>query len=232
MDIELDTVYNCDCMELMEEMRRGGITANLLLTDIPYNTVNKHISNGKRQLNKGNADIITFDLHEFLAVADDITTDNFVIFCGFEQISEITLFFKEKGYLTRLLIWEKRNPTPLNGEFGYLSGIEPAVYARKPKGTFNAFCKNTVFRHKSGENSIHPTMKPLSLWYELLNDLTNKGDVVLDTCMGSFTTAVACNKLQRHFIGAELDKDYFEKGLTRLQKEQAQPSIFDIIKNS
>ena len=75
-------------------------------------------------------------------------------------------------------------------------------------------------------------MKPLSLWYELLNDLTNKGDVVLDTCMGSFTTAVACNKLQRHFIGAELDKDYFDKGLARLQKEQAQPSIFDIIKNS
>ena len=104
MGIKLDTVYNCDCMELMEEMRRGGIIANLLLTDIPYNAVNKHISNGKRQLNNGNADIITFDLHEFLVIADEIVADNFVIFCGFEQISEITLFFKEKGYLTRMIV--------------------------------------------------------------------------------------------------------------------------------
>ena len=46
--------------------------------------------------------------------------------------------------------------------------------------------------------------------------------------MGSFTTAVCCHRLQRRFIGAELDKEYFEKGQARLDREMAQISIFDI----
>ena len=85
---------------------------------------------------------------------------------------------------------------------------------------------------KNKDERFHPTQKPTQIICQLLNYYTKQGDLILDGFMGSFTTAVACNKLQRHFIGAELDKDYFEKGLARLQKEQAQPSIFDIIKNS
>lgn len=153
---------------------------------------------------------------------------NFVIFCGREQISDIYKYFACKGYTTRLLIWQKSNPSPMNGEYCYLSGIETAVYAKKKGGTFNAFCKNTVFKHNSGTRDIHPTQKPLSLWYELLGDLTNENDLVLDTCMGSFTTAVACHKMQRHFIGAELDKEYFALGQKRLQEEQNQISMFDL----
>ena len=115
MDIKLDTVYNCDCMELMEEMRRGGITANLLLTDIPYNTVNKHISNGKRQLNKGNADIITFDLHEFLAVADDITTDNTLKRISNEELKERPTMAQTQAYM-QLALNLVQNIKPFRGE--------------------------------------------------------------------------------------------------------------------
>lgn len=115
----------------------------------------------------------------------------------------------------------------MNGEYTYLSGIECGVYAKKPNGTFNAFCKNTVFKHNSGEKDIHPTQKPLSLWYELLSDLSNEGDLVLDTCMGSFTTAIACHKMGRKYIGAELDPTYYELGLQRLNQVKSQISMFD-----
>lgn len=227
MKIEENTVYNCDCMELMQDMIEQKISVDMLLTDIPYNSVNRK-DNGLRKLDKGNADILTFNIQHYLELVDTIVNGNFIIFCGNEQISQIYKFFSDKKYTTRLIVWQKNNPSPMNGEWCYLNGVECAVYARKKGGVFNAFCKNTVMRHNCGEHDIHETQKPLSLWYELLNDLTNENDLVLDTCMGSFTTAVACTKLNRRFIGAELNKEYFDKGYKRLEQEQNQLSIFDI----
>lgn len=224
--IQIDTVYNVDCIELMREMERQGVVADFLLTDIPYGVVNRN-GNGLRNLDKNLADNVLFDLNEFLVYTDKVVKGSFVIFCGTEQVSEIRRFYSEKGYTTRLLIWQKTNPSPMNGEYVYLSGIECAIYAKKKGATYNAFCKNTVFTHPTATRDIHDTPKPLSLWYELLRDNTNEGDLVLDTCMGSFTTAVACHKLNRRYIGAEIDEAYYRLGSERLKKEQEQLSLFD-----
>lgn len=234
MNIEIDKVYNMDCLDGMRLMKEQGIKADMLLTDIPYGVVNAR-SNGRehyqgqlRQIKKGKADTLTFDLKQYLELTDSIITNNFIIFCGTEQISQIIDFYGIKGYTTRLLIWEKTNPSPMNGEKVYLSGIECAVYAKKAGAIYNGFCKNTVFRYPCGDNKIHPTQKPLKLWYELLNDNTNENQIVLDTCAGSFTTAVACHKMQRHYIGFELDKEYYELGLKRLNDVKNQISLFDL----
>ena len=79
MEIEINKVYNCDCIELMREMVKGGVNADMLLTDIPYDSVNRK-SNGLRNLDKGNADILTFDINRFLGLADSVVKGNFVIF--------------------------------------------------------------------------------------------------------------------------------------------------------
>lgn len=226
MKIEIDKVYNIDCINLMREMGKKGIYADLLLTDIPYDVVNRK-DNGLRCLDKGNADIETFNLDEFLELAEKCVKGNYVIFCATEQLSKIRKFFADKGYTTRLIIWEKTNPSPMNGQYTYLSGVECAVYAKKKKATFNAFCKNTVFRYPCGRKEYHPTQKPIALFEQFILDLTNENDVVLDTCMGSFTTACACVKLNRHFIGAELDKEYYALGVKRL--EQMYPNILSVI---
>lgn len=228
MKIEINNCYNIDCLVGMRLMKEQGIKADMLLTDIPYGEVNRD-SNGLRNLNKDSADIETFNLDEYLELVYPIVSGVFVIFCGTEQVSQIRKFFVGKGCSTRLLIWEKINPSPMNGDKIYLSGIECAVYAKKSGGTFNGFCKNTVFHYPSGKNDIHPTQKPLALWYELLNDNTNENQLVLDTCLGSFTTAAACHKLNRKFIGFELDKEYFDKGQAWFNEMSAQLSIFDII---
>ena len=78
---------------------------------------------------------------------------------------------------------------------------------------------------------IHPTQKPTQLIIQLLNHYTKENDLILDPFTGSFTTAVACHKMQRRFIGAELDKEYFEKGYARLNKAQSQISLFDLWKS-
>ena len=61
-------------------------------------------------------------------------------------------------------------------------------------------------RHKGG----HPTQKPVALMEYLIKTYTNEGDLVLDNCMGSGTTGVACKNLNRRFIGIELDEEYFK----------------------
>ena len=227
MQIELNHCYNMDCIEGMREMEAQGIKADCLLTDLPYGEVNRG-SNGLRKLNKAQADMPTFDLDTYLQEAIKVVKGNFLIFCGTEQVSPIRKFFVGVGATTRLLIWEKTNPSPLNGNSVYLSGIECCVYAHLRGGVFNAFCKNTIFRYPCGINDIHPTIKPLALWYELLRDNTNEGQVVLDTCMGSWTTAVACHKLNRRWIGFELDKGYYESGKQRYEQSITQMSIFDL----
>lgn len=180
--MELDRIYIGDCMDLLKRLDDKSV--DFTLTDIPYGEVNRD-SNGLRELDKKDADILNFPLQDFLKEVYRVTKNNVCIFCGREQFSEIYSYFAQKEGTVRPIVWEKTNPSPMNGEFVYLSGVEFAVWFKK-KGskTFNAFCKNTVFRYPSGDSSIHPTSKNIKLFEQLILDNTNAKDVVLDTCMG------------------------------------------------
>ncbi len=63
----------------------------------------------------------------------------------------------------------------------------------------------------------HPTQKPVKLCEYLIKTYTNEGETVLDSCMGSGTTAIACMNINRNFIGFELDKEYFEIAKERIE---------------
>lgn len=67
-------------------------------------------------------------------------------------------------------------------------------------------------------NTIHPTQKPLALMEYLIKTYSNEGDVVLDNCMGSGTTGVACIKNNRSFIGIEMDDKYFNLAKDRIDE--------------
>lgn len=100
----------------------------------------------------------------------------------------------------------------------YTSAAWSLRFGSSQKGhkTFNAHCKNTVFKYPNGNSKIHPTSKNLNLFEELISDNTNENDIVLDPCMGSGTTGVACRNLNRDFIGIELDETYFEIAKQRI----------------
>ena len=63
----------------------------------------------------------------------------------------------------------------------------------------------------------HPTIKPLGLIEKFIKNSSHKGDIVLDCFMGSGTTGVACKKLERDFIGIEINKDYYEIAKNRIE---------------
>lgn len=207
-------LFHGDCLEIMKNIEDK--TANFILTDIPYAEVNRS-SNGLRNLDKGNADVLTFDLYSFLEELYRITSNSICIFCGREQFSTIYSFFANKKGTVRPIVWEKTNPSPMNGQHIYLSGVEFAVWFKKSGGgTFNARCKNVVFRYPNGRSKLHPTEKNHDLLRDLILDNTNEYDVIFDPCCGSGSHCYVAKNLNRKFIGIELDEIYFNVAKERI----------------
>ena len=219
----MSEILNIDCMEYMKELKTNSI--DFVLTDIPYDEVQRNtngLSNMKYLDNLGDADELKFDIQKFCEEVYRITNNSICIFCGREQFSEIFEFFKNKQGTVRPIIYEKTNPVPSNGKYVYLSGVEFAIWFKKRGAkTFNAFCKNTVFRYPifSGKKRIHPTQKHPELFKELILDNTNEGDLVFDPCAGGMTTALAAAATNRKFICCELNKDFYDKGIELLKIE-------------
>ena len=194
---------------------------HLTLAHIPYGVVNRD-SNGLRNLNKEEADVMTFDLSDFLSEVYRVTSGTIIIFCSKEQISEIYKFFDEKQKkklgTVRHLVWEKTNPSPMNGQYIYLSGIENAVWFKKKGATFNAHCKNPVFRYACGRSKLHPTEKNHDLLKELILDNSNEGDIVFDPCAGSGSHLLVAKENNRQWLGVELNREYFNIASERVCK--------------
>ena len=211
-------LINGDCLERMSRMPEKSV--DMILTDIPYGVVNRS-DNGLRNLNKEKADVFDLDINKMLEEFYRVSRGQIVVFCGKEQFSSIYEFFANQKGTTRPIIWHKSNPSPMNGQYVYLSGVELAVWF-KPRGrkVFNAHCKNTVFKHPNGSRKIHPTQKNVNLFEELIIDNTNENEIVFDPFMGSGTTGVACLNTNRKFVGIELDENYFNLAKERIENHE------------
>lgn len=210
-------LYNGDCLEYLKRIPDGGI--DLVVTDIPYDGVNRE-SNGLRNLDKGKADICLFSIQDLMSGLIRVSKGSGYIFCAWWQISEIVEIIRNVKLSCRLCVWEKTNPSPMNGDKIWLSGLEFCVFWKKPNAVFNAFCKNPVWRYQSGTNELHPTQKPIPLFERLIVSSSNPSDTVFDPFMGSGTTGVACKNLNRNFIGCELDPEYFKIAEDRIKNTQ------------
>ena len=80
---------------------------------------------------------------------------------------------------------------------------------------------------KNKDYRWHPSQKPTHLWYMLLNYYTKEGDLILDPFASSQSLRIACYKLNRRYIGFELDKEYFDKGTQWFNEMTKQISMFD-----
>lgn len=79
---------------------------------------------------------------------------------------------------------------------------------------------------KEHGKTFHPTQKPVELISYLVKTYTNEGDLVLDNCMGSGTTAVACIREKRNFVGFEMNEEYFSKATKRINEEKSIETLF------
>jgi len=98
------------------------------------------------------------------------------------------------------------------------SGSSPIAHLNKGKKLVIDRYPTNIIQVKRDTNRIHPTQKPVKLMEYLIKTYTNEGDLVLDNCMGSGTTGVACINTNRKFIGIELDKNYFDISVKRIKE--------------
>ena len=238
MDLQIDKVYNMDCLELIKEMIRGGLKVDCVITDPPYliNYKTNHRKDKNHKFckeieNDNNPELIK----NLIPLLYDVMKDNtpLYMFCGSDKVDffkqEVEKYFNFKN----LIVWDKGNHTAGDLEAQYGKKYEFIIYANKGRACFNKEAKRYndkwYFPRVSAEKEIHQNQKPVDVIYRILNQHTKKNDLVYDPFMGSFTTAVCSYRLKRNFIGAEIDKEYYKKGQERLQKELSQFTIFDML---
>jgi site-specific DNA-methyltransferase (adenine-specific) len=164
-------------------------------SDFTMEQLDQFISKYYKKLVKGGTIIMFFDLWK-------ITDLKF-------------LLEKNKFKQIRFIEWIKTNPQPLNSRVNYLTNCrEIALVAVKGGSpTFNSSYDNGIYHHplQGGKNRFHPTQKSLSLFEELITKHSNPGDIVLDTFLGSGTTALACKNTGRGFKGCEISEEYYNR---------------------
>jgi len=124
----------------------------------------------------------------------------------------------------------KKDTSIKEGSAG-MNALNPRPNPTKLKSSENFmadknFAKSVIYFATEHRNRLHPTQKPIALMEYLIKTYTNEGETVLDNCMGSGSTGIACINTNRNFIGMELDDKYFEIAKERLINHQRQLTLF------
>ena len=228
-----------DCLEVMKNIPSASV--DMILCDLPYGTTHNKwdtcLNLGKlweqyKRIIKDNGAIVLFSQMPFTAA---LVMSNPKMF-RYEWIAEKSLatgFLNAKRMPMKahenILVFYKKLPTynaqmtkgkpysitrrDIGGQ--YLHNFESIE--TKNEGTR---CPRDVLRDLwqpyCGGKMYHPTQKPVPLLEYLIKTYTNEGDTVLDNCMGSGSTGVACVNTKRDFIGVELDENYFDIARRRI----------------
>ena len=145
-------------------------------------------------------------------------TENIMVFCN-EKVKYYPIMEKAKEENKRPLSIKLQKTNFLGkvsqGEFKPSENYNPDLRYPKNILVFNAGSKEC-----NNVNRVHPTQKPVALCEYLIKTYTLPGEVVLDNCIGSGTTAIACINTGRNFIGIELEEKYVEISKERIKKHK------------
>ena len=240
MDVEL---YNGDCLELIKNIPDKSI--DMILCDLPYGTTAckwdiiipfKPLWEQYNRIIKDNSAIVLFGSQPFTSA---LIMSNLKMF-KYEWIWEkdagsnfATVKYQPMKEHENILVFGK-------GKTRYFPIMQERIGSRKGKETttIDSGRKDSVYGTQEGrgilkvgklryprsiqrfnrERGLHPTQKPVKLLEYLIKTYTNEGEVVLDNCMGSGSTGVACLNTNRKFIGMELDNNYFNIAKERIYK--------------
>jgi len=222
-----------DCLELMKNIPDGSV--DMILCDLPYGTtMNKWDSvidfdelwTAYKRIIKNNGAVVLFGQGLFTA---ELVCSNKEMFRyrlvwektkagGFlnarrmplQAHEDISVFYKKlptyNPQMEEGKAYVKRAVT--NGDGGCYGKFDRVGQTNINNGT--RFPRSVLRFSNDNHNSIHKTQKPVQLLEYLIRTYTNEGETVLDNCMGSGSTGVACVNLKRNFIGMELEEEYFK----------------------
>lgn len=223
---------NQDCYDFLATISNN--TIDLILTDPPYEISKPtNFQNGELKHDDTDRFRISMDFGQWDKEQQDLKKlckeyyrvlkphGTVIIFYDIWKISYLKEALEEEKFKQiRFVEWIKTNPVPINSSINYLTNAREIALTgvKQSKPVFHSKYDNGIYQYPiyQGKDRIHPTQKPLNLFIELLQKHSNVGDVVLDTFVGSGTTPVACLKTNRQFYGCELDANYYNQALKRI----------------
>jgi site-specific DNA-methyltransferase (adenine-specific) len=207
------TIYHGDCREILPTLA----AADLVLTDPPYNCINR-ATGGLRVIDKGGADSRPVEIATLGQELVRIAAGSIYVWCAAEQLSHWLASFTAAGLTVRGGVWQKTNPSPMNGERLWLSALEFCAFARKDGAYFNRHCQAALWT-RATEPGDHPTPKPLRLMQEIIDASCPPAGTVVDPFMGGGTTLRAAKNLNRRAVGIEVEERYCDLAAQRLSQD-------------
>lgn len=246
-DLLCPYLKNGDCLELMKEIPESSV--DMILCDLPYGTTAckwdsiipfAPLWEQYERIIKDNGAIVLFSAQPFTTklihsnfkryrynwywLKNNKTGGQFARVQPLRCIEDICVFYKK---------------APTYNPQGLIKLEKPIFHEVKKSNLFSYRGSGSIQRYKNypshllkfsgcgfgGDERFHPTQKPVALLEYLIKTYTNPGETVLDNCMGSGSTGVACVNTERKFIGFELDKEYFE-----IAKQRIDGAVFSLQK--
>lgn len=231
------TLWQGDCLEEMKRIPDGSV--DMILCDLPYGTTAcawdsvipfTPLWEQYKRISKPNAAIVLTASQPFTTALISSNLQMFKYCWVWEkqrpsnpQLAKLqplkfhedvclfaggkTLYFPQG--ITEIPASKQKMHNPEKNDLGHCS--------RKAYVQTHTNYPRSILKFDS-ERGLHPTQKPVALMEYLILTYTNEGDMVLDNCMGSGTTGVACMQSKRRFIGIEQDPTYFDIARARVLK--------------
>lgn len=240
-----------DCLEVMKSIPDKSI--DMILCDLPYYCVVKDDFDNQWKNENDYLEWVSSNIKRSVALLKE--GGSFVLFCSRQMVHKIAIICESLGLIEqRMIIWcRKRSFNQTRGK-ALNSGYEPILYftngnqnitfnnvkikvdSQRPEyksgilkdGVSLSDCWTDIpsLPHNSKEKVKHPTQKPIKLMERIISIVSSPNDVILDFCMGSGTTGVACVNTGRDFIGIEKDEHYFEIAYNRINQTLSNHTLF------
>lgn len=250
IQIENCKLYQGNCLELMKEIPEKSI--DMILCDLPYGTTACKWDNiipfdklwdQYKRVRKDNAAIVLFGSEPFSSYLRMSNIKEYKYDWIWNKKTHSSPLLAKKQPLRvyeNIIVFYKEQPrynpqmkkgNPYNKNYGYdkhtYEGTGDTILFDITNTTGLRYPLNIleIPLNKNNRDVSHPTQKPVALMEYLIRTYTNENMVVLDNCMGSGSTGVACINTKRKFIGMELEEKYFNIAVERIKKENQQLNL-------
>ena len=212
--------YNEDCMEGMKRYKDKHF--DLAIVDPPYFSGPDKLGYYGKVISKTKVKRQSYEIKGSWNIPEQKYFDQLLRISKNQIIWGIN-YYVIKNIGEGRIVWDKINDfsTFSDGEIAYCSLIKTVKFFRF---MWNGMLQGDM---KNKESRIHPTQKPVKLYKWLLHNYAKKGDLILDTHVGSASSLIACYDMGFDAVGFELDKDYYEASKKRLNDFMAQGRLFD-----
>jgi len=203
------TLLNMDCMQFMADCKDKQF--DLAIVDPPYGLGKRTTDGGSKRNTQ------TKFMEDIRRTNWDDNTPTKEYFDELSRVSKNQIvwggnYFELHSYRT-FIVWDKMTYVPT------MSQVEMAITSFDSPARLIKINSNQSDR-------IHPTQKPVALYKWLLQNYAKEGDTILDTHLGSGSIAIACYDMGFELTGMELDKEYYDAAVKRLENHKQQLTLF------